>query len=301
MNFIFASSDALAWPIAKNISKLQGFQGFLSKPDKASGRDLKIRPNSFTQICLENGFEVYRPENLVEIENFLKAKNIDTIVTCAYGVLIKEPLLSLLKSGWLNIHFSVLPTYRGAAPVQRAILNGDALSGYSIFKMDAGLDTGPVLFSEAVSIEENEGSAQLLSRLSNMASTKIFDLLENSSSWKFEKQNESGVTVAPKIDKNELQIDWKRPANEVHNQIRGLDFNGGAWTSFRSNRITILAGEKSERALGPGLLEVVENELFVGTVTNALKIVELKPAGGKNMSAKIWLNGARIQAGDKFE
>ncbi|MEN9735306.1 MAG: hypothetical protein RL129_16 [Actinomycetota bacterium] len=301
MRFAFASSSEITEPIARALSSLDGFVGFISNPDKPTGRNQIVLPNSFSKWAQNLGFSPFKPESNTDLEKYISNNDIQLIITCAYGKLIPSTLLNKVPLGWLNIHFSMLPKYRGAAPVQRAIINGDPKTGYSIFKMDEGLDSGPLLVTEEVVIPENIKASELLNMLSKASSYKIVDLLADTDSWMFTKQDENMATHAPKISKDENRINFNQNATEIINKSRGLDINGGVWAMFRGEKHLFSEISFAKKEVEPGEILIEDNKLFVGCKNGSILVGEIQPAGKKTMQVTSWLNGARLQQGERFE
>ena len=298
MTIFFASSSSVGIPIARELLKEKLVDGFISNPDKPAGRNREIQPNLFAIWAETTNLKVHKPTNNLELKTIIE--NSDLILTCSYGLLINADLLSIPKLGWLNVHFSLLPKYRGAAPVQRAIQNGDSETGYSVFRMEEGLDTGNILYQEKFPIPPEIKASELLEKLSFSAASKITQLLSMKSTWTFKKQI-GDVSLAPKIRKEENRINWSASAKSIFNNFRALDFNGGTHTFFRDEKIDILEMSMSDFKLEGGKLMVQGNRLFVGAGTGSLEVTKIRPAGKKIMSVKDWLNGARITPGEKFE
>ena len=298
MTIFFASSSSVGIPIARELLKEKLVDGFISNPDKPSGRNREIQPNLFAIWAETSNLKVHKPTNNSELKTIIE--NSELILTCSYGLLINADLLTIPKLGWLNVHFSLLPKYRGAAPVQRAIQNGDSETGYSVFKMDEGLDTGDILYQEKFPIPPEIKASELLEKLSFSAASKITQLLSMKSTWTFKKQI-GDVSLAPKIRKEENRINWSASAKSIFNNFRALDFNGGTHTFFRDEKIDVLEMSMSDFKLEGGKLMVQGNRLFVGAGTGSLEVTKIRPAGKKIMSVKDWLNGARITPGEKFE
>ena len=298
MTIFFASSSSVGIPIATELLKEKLVDGFISNPDKPAGRNREIQPNLFAIWAETTNLKVHKPTNNLELKTIIE--NSDLILTCSYGLLINADLLSIPKLGWLNVHFSLLPKYRGAAPVQRAIQNGDSETGYSVFRMEEGLDTGNILYQEKFPIPPEIKASELLEKLSYSAASKITQLLSMKSTWTFKKQI-GDVSLAPKIRKEENRINWSASAKSIFNNFRALDFNGGTHTFFRDEKIDILEMSMSDFKLEGGKLMVQGDRLFVGAGTGSLEVTKIRPAGKKIMSVKDWLNGARITPGEKFE
>ena len=298
MTIFFASSSSVGIPIARELLKEKLVDGFISNPDKPAGRNREIQPNLFAIWAETTNLKVHKPTNNLELKTIIE--NSELILTCSYGLLINADLLSIPKLGWLNVHFSLLPKYRGAAPVQRAIQNGDSETGYSVFRMEEGLDTGNILYQEKFPIPPEIKASELLEKLSFSAASKITQLLSMKSTWTFKKQI-GDVSLAPKIRKEENRINWSASAESIFNNFRALDFNGGTHTFFRDEKIDILEMSMSDFKLEGGKLMVQGDRLFVGAGTGSLEVTKIRPAGKKIMSVKDWLNGARITPGEKFE
>ena len=298
MTIFFASSSSVGIPIARELLKEKLVDGFISNPDKPAGRNREIQPNLFAIWAETTNLKVHKPTNNLELKTIIE--NSELILTCSYGLLINADLLSIPKLGWLNVHFSLLPKYRGAAPVQRAIQNGDSETGYSVFRMEEGLDTGNILYQEKFPIPPEIKASELLEKLSFSAASKITQLLSMKSNWTFKKQI-GDVSLAPKIRKEENRINWSASAKSIFNNFRALDFNGGTHTFFRGEKIDVLEMNLSDFTLEVGKLMVQGNRLYVGAGTGSLEVTKIRPAGKKIMSVKDWLNGARINSGEKFE
>lgn len=298
MSIFFASSSSVGIPIAKELLKEKLVESFISNPDKPAGRNREIQANSFAIWAGSTDLKVHKPKNDLELKSIIDSCNL--ILTCSFGLLINPELLAIPKLGWLNIHFSLLPKYRGAAPVQRAIANGDSETGYTVFKMEEGLDSGDILLQERFAIPPLIKASEILERLSISAAAKIPTLLSEPSSWIFKKQV-GEVSFAPKIKKEESQINWSSSAKTIFNNYRALDFNGGTYTFFRGEKIEIVEMNISDIKSEVGKLVIKGNRLYVGSSSECLEVITVKPAGKKMMEVKDWLNGARITPGEYFE
>lgn len=299
MKVVLASSSDIAQPIldALLLSQHQLIAA-ISMPDKPAGRGRQIQPNSFSILCERFGVRLFKPESNVELGEVLRELKADLVITIAYGRLIKLMELSLPKHGWLNVHFSLLPRWRGAAPVQRAILQGDRETGISIFRLEAGMDTGPVYASHRVSLKGNETYGSLLNELSLLAAPVMLSVLaqiENGDSPI--PQNEDGATLAPKLSKEEARINWQKSAKEIERQVRAMNPWPIAWTTFNDKRLSVLKSSVRDLAGSPG--EILSLEPFViGCGEEAIEISSLKPEGKAEMSAAEWLRGSRLSKGE---
>ena len=228
--------------------------------------------------------------------------NIDLVITIGYGVLLPEFILEQPKYGFINLHFSLLPKLRGAAPAQRAIIDGLTETGITVFQLDAGMDTGPIYVQTRYPIKPNMTAGQLLAELSLLGPAAIEQTLiaiENEVTPL--PQNHDQATAAPKLTKIEAQIDWSASAAEVVNKILGFAPNPGASTKFRGEVLRVSKAEQSEQSLPTGQISLVAGSVLVGTATSAVELLEVTPAGKKAMAATAWANGARFAAGELLE
>lgn len=303
MKVAVASSSRLALP---SVAALQvaGHEivGAISNPDLPSGRGQRITPNDFAQAIRSTQISLFQPASHSELSAALNACNPDLVVVIAYGRLIRKSELSVPAHGWINLHFSLLPKYRGAAPVQRSILDGSSETGITVFQLDEGMDTGPIYVQERSEIGENENSGDVLDRLSHRGASAIvraIQMIEEGISPYI--QSDRRFSLAPKIDKSELRIDWSRSAIEISRQIRAFSPSPGAWTNFRGQRFVISRARQCETLdLKPGQIQA-DSTLLVGTGAGSIEIESLTPAGKKSMEVADWLRGARISSNESFE
>jgi methionyl-tRNA formyltransferase len=272
--------------------------GVLTKPDSPKGRSKKPVPSNVA-LAAENlqipiikalYFDEAIRSNIYDLE-------FDVGLVVAYGGLIPEDVLKIPKFGWINVHFSLLPDLRGAAPVERAILRGDTKFGVSIFKLVKELDAGPVIGSfefnlvqptvENVFQESIDRSIQLLK-----------ELLHDPKNWELNEQDHSAATYAHKIDKEEFRIDLRKEAFAIDRQIRA--FFPSAFLIFRDQRLSILEAQVSSINLSPGEYQIGEGMLFIGTGRESLQILKVKPEGKRALTVREWLNGIRFKNEDHF-
>jgi len=270
------------------------------QPPRPAGRGKKLRPTPVHARAEELGFDVRHPESLkgTEEQEAFAALKADVAVVVAYGLLLPQVILDAPKHGCLNIHASLLPRWRGAAPIHRAIMAGDAETGVCIMQMEPGLDTGPVLLRQTTSIGAEETTAQLHDHLSQIGSSAIVDALANLSQLTPEVQPEDGVTYAHKIDKAEARIDWSKPAVEVDRQIRGLSPFPGAWCELDGQRVKLL-GSRLVDGSGPAG-EVLTDELIVACGDGALQLLRLQRAGKGAQDADVFARGMSVKVGTVF-
>lgn len=304
MKIVLASSSEVGNPFADYLYKKCNLSSIITSPDNIAGRGRKILPNPFSAFCEELPVKQYKPANHNELGEVLKSLQPDLVVTVAYGRLIRKAELELPKFGWLNIHFSLLPRWRGASPVQQAILHGDAVTGVTVFRLDEGMDTGPVFVSREHKLIGNETSESLLKELSAVgidALSQALTMLENGDSPYI--QSSEGVTLAPKITKNDGQIDWTQGAKTIENKIRAMHPWPGAWSSFRGNRIIINSAIVNEEyvtpKIAPGAISA-EKSILVECGVGQLELVEVTPEGKRKMSAAEWIRGVQNQDDMRF-
>jgi methionyl-tRNA formyltransferase len=272
----------------------------ITQPDRPSGRGLALKETPVALWAKENGIKVYKPANQSELVSIVE--NVDLVLTIGYGVIIKEEILNLPKYGFINLHFSLLPKWRGAAPVQRAIESGDLTTGVTVFKLDKGMDTGPIYLQKEMAMPPGANSASLLKDLSYLGSTIALDAIAAIETGEVPvEQPTSGSSRAEKLSKEEGRIDWKMSATQIDQKIRAFYPAPGAWTTFRDEMIKIDSVLVSDMPNSdPGEILVYEKDLFVSTATGSLQIISIKPAGKPVMTAGAWLNGARITSQERF-
>ncbi len=270
------------------------------QPPRPAGRGKKDRPTPVHARALELGLEVRHPVSLKSPEEqaAFADLNADVAVVVAYGLILPQPVLDAPKHGCLNIHASLLPRWRGAAPIHRAIMAGDAETGICIMQMEAGLDTGPVLLRQVTPIGAEETTAGLHDRLSEMGAKLIVEALEQLDSLTPEVQPEDGVTYAHKIDKAEAAIDWTATAEEVDRKIRGLSPFPGAFIEHDGQRIKLLASRLADGAGEPGA--ALDDQLTVACGTGAVQLVRLQRAGKAAQDADIFLRGMPLAKGTRL-
>ncbi|MDG1935183.1 MAG: methionyl-tRNA formyltransferase [Paracoccaceae bacterium] len=275
-----------------------------TQPPRPAGRGKKERQSPVHAKALALGLEVKHPEGLKSEDtgSEFAALNADVAVVVAYGLLLPQGILDAPKLGCLNIHASLLPRWRGAAPIHRAILAGDAQTGISIMQMEKGLDTGPILLVEATDIRSDETTAVLHDRLSDIGAKLIDEAIKNMSNLTVKAQLLEGITYAAKIDKSEAHIDWSQTAEAVDRQIRGLSPFPGAWTFYEGERLKCLASEVVKAQTGLSAAgQVLNNRLEIACAIGAIRITRLQKAGRLAQNTDEFMNGADIKTGDRFE
>ena len=270
------------------------------QPPRPAGRGKKDRPSPVQARAEALGLTVRNPVSLrdVSVQADFAALKADVAVVVAYGLILPQAVLDAPARGCLNIHASLLPRWRGAAPIHRAIMAGDAQTGICIMQMEAGLDTGPVLLREAVTIGPQETTGGLHDRLSSLGARLIVEVLARLDDLRAVPQPEAGVTYAAKIDKSEARVEWGRPAAEVDRLIRGLSPFPGAWCEVGGERIKLLCSTVAEGQGAPGV--AMDGALTVGCGQGAVRLLRLQRAGRAAQDADEFLRGMPLPSGTQL-
>ena len=270
-----------------------------TQPPKKSNRGQKINISSIQKFSEKNNLPVRNPENLNNDKeyNFIKSLSADIAVVIAYGKLIPKDILKTTKHGFINIHASLLPKWRGAAPIQRAIINGDKKTGVSIMKIEEKLDSGPVLASKELALDQNATYGEIQKKLSVIGSDLLIESLKNieNGKAKFIDQIHSNSTYAKKIDKNETKINWRLDANKVIAYIHGLSPNPGAWFEYENERFKVLRASQSVASGNPGTL--LDENLIIACKSDSIQILEIQRQGKNKQITKDFLLGKKISKG----
>ena len=275
----------------------------LTQPDRPAGRGMKLTPSAVKQTALARNLPVYQPASLKtpESQAALAAVGADVMVVAAYGLILPQAVLDLPRLGCLNIHASLLPRWRGAAPIQRAILAGDAETGITIMQMDAGLDTGAMLAKTVVPIRDTDTAASLHDVLAAAGAAAIVDALANYPTLVPEPQDDTQATYAAKLSKDEARLDWNLPADALARAVRAYNPAPGAWTLLDGAPLKIWVAQAVAGAGTPGvLLRAEADQLVVACGSGALALQEVQPAGSKRMGATAFLAGRPLAPGARF-
>ena len=300
MKLAIASTSLLALPTFNYLQR-NGHEVpiLFSKPGKARGRGKVASDNEITSILKQQHLQVELTESDGDISKLIVSAGIELVIAISYGKLIKRTALAAPKHGWLNLHFSKLPQYRGAAPVQRAILDGNYDSGITVFQLDEGMDTGPIYAQTDFSLHEKYAT-EALDEMSSAGALLIQEALEMIQSG-IEPSAQIGLsTPAAKVDKAELRIDWYRPGDFALRQIRAFGDYPGAWSDLDGRKIKILKARPSKEMGEPGVILNIE-PLIVGLGSGSIEILELQSESSKRMLASEWSRGARVQVGNRFQ
>lgn len=303
MKIAIASSSLLALPTISTLERSNhSIVGVITNPDKPSGRGRVLTPNPLAENLAHSSLTLFKPSTHSELSDVVRELAPELVVTIAYGRIIRSESLVLPRFGWINLHFSLLPAYRGAAPVQRAILDGAHETGVSVFQLDPGMDTGDIFATQVVAIEEDETAGELLTRLSHTGAHLILTTLAAiEQKVQPTPQSSTGISLAPKIEVAEAKINWGLGSDRVHRLIRAMTPEPGAWTLLNGQRFVIGKCSRASEILEPGEIVHRENQLFVGTGDGSIHIQQLQPSGKRTMTSAEWLRGARLGLDSRFE
>ena len=297
LKIVFMGTPEFSVPALEALinNKFEVLSVYTQSPKK-SKRGQKINVSSVQKFSENNNLSVRNPENLNNDEeyNFIKNLSADLAVVVAYGKLIPKNILKTTKLGFVNIHASLLPKWRGAAPIQRAIMNGDKKTGVSIMKIEEKLDSGPVLASKELALDQKATYGEIQKKLSLLGSDLLIKNLKNieNGKAKFIDQVHSESTYAKKIDKSETKINWSLDANKVISHIHGLSPNPGAWFEYENERFKVLRANQSAVSGNPGTL--LDENLTIACKSDSIQIVEIQRQGKNKQTTKDFLQGKKI-------
>ncbi|MFJ2700938.1 methionyl-tRNA formyltransferase [Streptomyces rochei] len=306
MKLVFAGTPEVAVPALDALiaSERHEVAAVVTRPDAPAGRGRRLVASPVAERAEEAGIEVLKPVKPRDPEFLERLREIapDCCPVVAYGALLPRVALDVPARGWVNLHFSLLPAWRGAAPVQHALMAGDEITGASTFLIEEGLDSGPVYGTVTETVRPTDTSGDLLTRLAFAGAGLLaatMDGIENGS-LKAVPQPEEGVTLAPKITVEDARVDWAAPALRVDRVVRGCTPAPGAWTTFRGERLKLVqAVPVPDRTdLAPGQLAAGKTNVYVGTGSYAVELLWVQPQGKKPMRAADWARGVRIAEGE---
>ena len=315
MRLVFAGTPDTAVPALEALlASRHEVVAVLTRPDARAGRGRTLHPSPVKGLAVERGIEVLTPGSPRDPEVQARLREIapDACPVVAYGALLPREVLDIPAHGWVNLHFSVRPAWRGAAPVQRAIMAGDDATGATTFVIEEGLDTGPVLGLMTETIRPDDTSGTLLDRLARAGAGLLVATMDGIASGELTAvpQSAEGVSHAAKLTTADAEIAWSTPAYAVDRHVRGCTPAPGAWTTFRGERIgvgpvTLAADEALESRDGsaapaPGEITATKRAVHVGTASGVVTLGEVRPQGKKPMAAADWARGVRIDVGEAF-
>jgi methionyl-tRNA formyltransferase len=305
MRLVFAGTPEVALPALDAVAgSTHELVGVVTRPDAPSGRGRKLVASPVALRAEELGVPVLKPDHPRDpaFQDQLRALDPDCCPVVAYGALLPQSALDIPEHGWVNLHFSVLPSWRGAAPVQHAIWAGDEVTGATTFRIVKELDAGPTFGVMTETIRPTDTAGDLLARLAEGGSTLLVATLDGIADGSVDarEQPAEGVSFAPKISVDDARIDWTEPAVAVDRRIRACTPGPGAWSTHADERIKIGPVTLTDTELAPGALEVTKNAVLVGTGTHAVRLGEVKAHGRKQMAAADWARGVRVESGARF-
>jgi methionyl-tRNA formyltransferase len=307
VRLVFAGTPEVAVPSLRALlASRHEVVAVVTRPDAPAGRGRKLVVSPVAELAAEHGIETLKPGKPREPEFLDRLRTIapDCAPVVAYGALVPREALAIPTHGWVNLHFSLLPAWRGAAPVQHAVMHGDDVTGASTFLLEEGMDTGPVFGLLTESVRPDDTSGDLLGRLAISGADLLVRTLDGIEEGNLVPvpQQELGVSMAPKVTVEDARVDWAAPAIAIDRLIRGCTPAPGPWTTFRDERLKLGPVEVTEVAgLAPGVLQVERGDVLVGTGSGtAVRLREVQPQGKRMMAVRDWANGARPESGESF-
>ncbi len=307
MRVVFAGTPEVALPALDAIAgSSHDLVGVVTRPDAPAGRGRRLVASPVGQRAEELGAPVLKPEHPrdPDFQERLRELAPDCCPVVAYGALLPQSALDIPRHGWVNLHFSLLPAWRGAAPVQRAVWAGDEITGATTFRIVKELDAGPMFGVMTEQVRPTDTAGDLLARLAEGGAELLVRTLDGIDSGELEarEQPAEGVSLAPKITVEDARVDWSEPAAAVDRRVRACTPAPGAWSTYDGERITLapVRLEPERDRLAPGELEVTKNAVFVGTGTHPVRLGEVKATGRKQMQAADWARGVRVESGARF-
>ncbi len=303
LRLVFMGTAAFAVPSLRALAASRHpIVAVYTQPARPAGRGMRPRPSPVQETAERLGLPVRAPASLrdPQVQAEFAALEADLGVVAAYGLILPKAIIDAPRLGCINLHASLLPRWRGAAPIQRAILAGDEETGVTVFQIEPSLDTGPILAAARIPIAPEDDAASLHDKLAELAARLVVQVVDDLAAGRIEArpQPEEGVTYAPKIDKAEGELDWSRPAAELARRIRALNPAPGCWTQIQGQRLRVLAAEVVEGQGRPG--EVLDDRLTVACGEGALRLTRVQRAGGRPMSAAEFLRGFPVPAGTRL-
>lgn len=314
MRLLFAGTPEVALPsLERLLTSSHEVVGVLTRPDAPSGRGRRLVPSPVASRALELGLPLLRPGSLDALATGdIAALAPDCCPVVAFGALVPPSLLSLPRHGWVNLHFSLLPAWRGAAPVQHALLHGDEVTGATTFRLEEGLDSGPVYGTVTETVDPRDTAGALLARLSESGAELLVQTLDGIESGALRPvpQPADDVSHAPKLTTDDARVRWADPALAVDRRIRACSPSPGAWTELAGMRLGLLplAASDASRAvehagiigLAPGEVAVTRGAVYVGTGSVPVELGQVRPAGKRPMPSADWARGARLRGGERL-
>lgn len=316
LNIVFMGTPDFAMKSLEAIyNEKYNILGVVTNPDRPKGRGMKLNQSPVKEYALEKNMKIYQPDKVKENESFIneiKKLNPDVICVVAYGKIIPKEILEIPKYGCINLHGSLLPKYRGAAPIQWSIINGDKTTGVTTIYMNEGIDTGDMILKKEVAIDENETTGELWEKMSNIGAKLLVDTLkkiENEDAPRVKQGN--NASYAPMLEKSIAKIDWnKMKAIEIKNLVRGLNPIMGAYATLNGKKVKFWKVELANKeciemdteTAEPGTILYIDNKkgLYVKAKDGIIKLIDVQGENSKKMNVCEWIRGSRVQVGEKF-
>ena len=299
LRLVFAGTPAAAVPSLERLAAgRHDVVGVVTRPPAPLGRKRVLTPSPVAQAAERLGLPVIAASRLdADATDAIESLRPDLGVIVAYGGLVREPLLSAPMHGWINLHFSLLPAWRGAAPVQHALIAGDPVTGASVFRLVPALDAGDVYGMRSHQVGDDETAGDLLAALARSGAGLVADVVDAIADGSAHAEPQTGEpSLAPKLTIDDARLDWRRPAYEVRSRFRGVTPEPGAWTTLNDDRLKVLdladAGSTDAPTLDPGAIALLDGRLLIGTGTTPLELRRVQPAGRTAMDAADWWRGA---------
>ncbi len=312
MRVVFAGTPQAAVPSLRALlDSAHDVVAVLTRPEARAGRGRRAAARPVAELAAAEGLEVLTPGRPSDPEFLVRLTELapDCCPVVAYGHLVPQQVLAVPRHGWVNLHFSLLPAWRGAAPVQHAVIGGDEVTGATTFVLDQGMDTGPVLGTLTETVRPRDTAGDLLDRLSDAGAGLLVATLDGLETGSLQPvpQPTEGITLAPKLSVDDARIDWTHPALAIDRRVRGCTPAPGAWTTWRGQRLKLgpfvdlaSAGDE-DPGPAPGTVLVGEGGVLVGTGSRPVLLGSVQPAGKKAMPAGDWARGVRPQPGERFD
>ena len=310
MSLVFCGTPQFAVPTLEKLLRAEHSVSLvLTQPDRPKGRGLELVSSPVKQSALKHGLPIYQPEKIKtneELRAKLEAISPDAIIVVGYGRIIPKWMLDLPRYGNINLHASLLPKYRGAAPIQWAVANGETVTGVTTMRIDEGLDTGDILLQRELAILRNDTSETLAPRLAEIGAELMIETLRGlaTDSITARKQNDAEATLAPILKKEDGRIDFSRSAQEIYNRFRGFQPWPGAFTSFRGRNLSVAAMKPISEGIvdvAPAEIAIRDGRLIAGCANQTvIELLEVQPEGKKRIASRDFIHGYRLQAGEKL-
>jgi methionyl-tRNA formyltransferase len=311
VRLVFAGTPEPALPALRAIARSRHeLVAVLTRPDAPAGRGRRLVPSPVREWASRRGLEVLAPTRPRDpgFLDRLRGLAPDCAPVVAYGALVPPVALEIPRHGWINLHFSLLPAWRGAAPVQHALLHGDDMTGASVFELEAGLDTGPVYGTVVETVRSRDTAGDLLERLALAGADLLVSVLDaiEAGAAAAVPQPAVGVSLAPKISAEDARVRWQQPAFAIDRRIRACTPSPGGWTTFRADRVKLgpllpVPAVPGDGSPSPADIVVTRDRVLVGTATHPVQLGEIRAAGRRAMSAVDWARGVRVRPGERFE